>query len=201
MTTADPAGYAWMDDELAWFGVAGCVTVATTVTRQELAEAFGADLASPILGVDEDPPGYYGESFDDTMMVSFTELSGCQVAIEVNGFTGNQGEVLAAASSNGLAASAFWNVDSMVYFSFARDGEVLYSEEYVFDTERDGLPAELIPLVDLVADDGTSDLDSMAEDGPSWSHVAMAMVETVTGVRITPDDVRRAVQRAFAIGD
>ena len=53
----------------------------------------------------------------------------------------------------GRAATAFWNVDGLVKFACAQDGAVLYFDEFAFDEEWQGLPDELVPLVDLVAVD------------------------------------------------
>ena len=67
-----PSADDWMTEDLAWFGVPACVTAATGLTRGELAQAFGADLSSPT------------SDFATNELVSFSEISGCQVAIEVN---------------------------------------------------------------------------------------------------------------------
>jgi hypothetical protein len=189
MATTDPSTYAWMNEDLAWFGVAACVTVATGASRAELAEAFGADLASP--------PSAFGIG----RLVSFREISGCQVAIEVDGYQGIEPEVLAAASVRGRAASAFWNVNGLVKFGCAQDGQVLYIDDFAFDDDRRGLPGGLVPLVDLVSVD-LDDEDEVDEtERPLRNTVALAMVETFTGARVTPADAREALREGYALRD
>lgn len=192
MAFVDPSTYGWLHDELAWFGVAGCVTVATDVSREEMADAFGADLAAPTRELHAD---------EDQMLVSFAEIGDCQVAIEVNGYTGSKPEVLEALSRPGRAASAFWNVEDMIRFACAEDGSVLYDGEFVYDG-TDGLPDELVPLVELVADDLEDEFDDSDDDDvPSYQAVALALVETFTGIRVSASAVEQSTRRGHPISD
>ena len=192
MTAADLGKYDWLNEHLAWFGVAACVTVSTTATREELAAAFGADLtATPISADSVD-----AENFDRAP-VAFLSSAGCQVAIEVNGFRGSEADVLEAVSSVGRAASAFWNVEDEVRFACAEDGEVLYDEEFAYDG-TEGLPDALVALVDLVAVDPDSD-DEPSEDEPALNAVALALLETYTGVELTPEDVTEAIAVSYPV--
>lgn len=94
--TADPSAYDWINQELAWFGVAACVTVATDATREQLAAAFGVDLSSPQPGIlalrqtraasADRPRSPYDLPLvpqEEPRMVSLTTIQGRQVAIEV----------------------------------------------------------------------------------------------------------------------
>ena len=181
MGTADPTAYGWLHEDLAWFGQAACVTVASGVTREPFVNAFGVDLASPQSRADST-----GEPDDAEAptLISFTEVAGCLVAVEVNGSTGSEADVLEATSITGRAASAFWDVSGTVRFACARDGEVLYDGELVHDG-TDGLPPELVPLVGRVADE------------PSSQAVAMALVETWTGARVSAADIQRALTLGY----
>jgi hypothetical protein len=192
MSTADPAAYTWLHEDLAWFGEAACVTVATGVTREQFVNAFGVDLASPESR--ENSAAAPGDE-DAPALVSFTEIGGCLVAVEVNGFTGSESDVLEATSLPGRSASAFWNVNGVVRFACALDGEVLYDGEFVYDG-TDGLPAELGPLVASVADD-LEDEDPPDQDGASYAAVAMALVETWTGIRVKQADIERALTLGY----
>jgi hypothetical protein len=196
MTAADPAKYDWLNEDLAWFGVGACVTVSTTAARDQLAAAFGADLsATPVAGdtaaLDD----------GDRAPVGFLSSSGCEVAIEVNGFRGSETDVLEEVSTGGRAASAFWNVEDEVRFACAEDGELLYDEEFTYDG-TEGLPDELVALVGLVAVDLDAvdlDNDDAPEDGPAANAVALVMLETYTGVELTPGDVTEAVAVSYPV--
>jgi Family of unknown function (DUF6461) len=210
--TADPSAYDWINQELGWFGVAACVTVATDATREQLAAAFGVDLSSPQPGIlplrqarassanrprsPYDPPLVPPE---EPRMVSLTTIQGRQVAIEVNDFVGTQRRVVETASMRGRAANAFWNVNAKVTFGCAVDGRLLYSGEFAYVHERPGLPKELSPLADLVAVDLEDYEDDLAEDRPPQNTVALAMLETFTGVRLTAYETKSALQQGYLL--
>ena len=99
----------------------------------------------------------------------------------------------------GRAATAFWNVDGLVKFACAQDGAVLYFDEFAFDEERRGLPDELVPLVDLVAVDLEDEEDHDDTVRPLPNTVALAMVETFTGARVTPDDAKEALHQGYVV--
>jgi hypothetical protein len=193
MSTADPAAYGWLHGDLSWFGEAACVTVAAGVTREQFVNAFGVDLASPQStaqstsqsGADSGAP----EDTDGPAQVSFTEVAGCLVAVEVNGLIGAEADVLEATSMAGRAASASWNATGMVRFACARDGAVLYDGELAPDgvpEGTEGLPPQLAGLVGPVAD-----------DQPSAQAVAMALVEAWTGARVSAADIERALTLGY----
>lgn len=202
MSTVDVSAYDWIfEGELAWFSEGACVTVAVGATREQLAEAFGVDLENgPADARQTQPDPSTGEP---APLVGFTEIAGHQVAIEPNGFGGSQVEVLLPASEPGRAASAFWNADALARFGCARGGELLYTGEFVYDG-TDGLPKDLVPYVELVADDLDDDL--LAEtpsdaEAPLDISVALAMLEAYTGVRLTAADVTRALEQQYVRTD
>jgi hypothetical protein len=187
MSTADPTAYGWLHEDLAWFGAAACVTVATGVTREQFVNAFGVDLASPESR--ENSPRRSDDE-DAPALISFTEVAGCLVAVEVNGFTGSETDVLEATSIQGRAASAFWNADDHVRFACARDGEVLYDDELVHHGEGDDtdrLPAELAQIV----------AGARADEDLSLQTVAMALVEAWTSARVKAADIERALTLGY----
>lgn len=201
MSTGDPTAYGWLHDDLAWFGEGACVTVAAGVTREQFVNAFGVDLASPQSSARSSADSASTpDDVDGPALISFTEVGGCLVAVEVNGFTGSEADVLEATSMAGPAASAFWNVNGVVRFSCARDGEVLYDGEFAYDG-TEGLPPELVGLVELVADDLEDEMDEVgdadADDQPSFQAVAMALVEAWTGARVSAADIERALTLGY----
>lgn len=211
MNAVDPATYAWLSQ--TDLGEAACVTAATGVGREEIARAFGADVSSP------QPRATTAEGDDDgPRTVSFTELDGRQVAVEINGSRGSVTDVLLALSGNGRAASAFWNDEEEVRFACAEQGVLLYDGEFGYDG-TEGLPEQLVPLVQLVTGElEEDDSDSLGEDGAAddgdaaeeaeigeengagINAVALAMLETFTGARLVEADVSPMLRESFVIG-
>jgi hypothetical protein len=168
MATADD--YEWIHDSL---DDAACVTVVVGKDSAGVLAAFNADasLSVPI----DDSDGYV----DGRVYVSVLDVPGAVIALEYNGFQGSLPEVLGAASSDGRAASMFWNVNDDNAFSCAAGGETLASVD-MYDAEdpeaTDELPEDLTALF---AGAGASDADLHA--------TGLAMVEEFTGIRVTPE--------------
>ncbi|MCW2712232.1 MAG: hypothetical protein JWQ67_1345 [Marmoricola sp.] len=181
MSTADPTAYGWLHQDMAWFGAAACVTVAAGVTREQFVNAFGVDLASPEA---REASVAAPDDVDAPVLVSFTEIAGYLVAVEVNGSTGSEADVLEATSMLGRSASASWSAEDEVRFACAQGGDVLYDGQLVSDG-TEGMSAELVTLAEQAA------------DGPSYQAVAMAMVETWTGARVKQADVERALTTGY----
>ena len=203
VSTVDVSAYDWIfEGDLAWFSEGACVTVAVGATREQLAEVFGVDLENGPADPRQTQPD--PSTGDPAPLVGFTEIAGHQVAIEPNGFGGSAPEVLLPASEPGRAASAFWSGDALARFGCARSGALLYTGEFVYDG-TDGLPADLVPYVELVADDLDDDdlLDDTSSDdeAPLDISVALAMLEAYTGVRLTAADVTRALEQQYVRTD
>lgn len=164
-------GVAGKVASLAWLSrgpleVAGCVTLSVGSDREAVAAAFGVDLTARV-PASTAPMEHVAQVHDGA--------AGAVVVVEDNGFEGSRAVVLRAASRHGKAASIFWNVNGLVVFSCARRGKVLYSEEFAFDDEHDGLPRSLMPFAELAAAD---DADLVA--------IGAAMVVAFTGVEVEP---------------
>lgn len=179
--SVDPEDYGWLEGELEWFGEAGCVTVATAATRGAVAAAFGADLSAPT-------PEAHGDGVQ--LYASFLEVGGAQVVVEDNGFRGNDDSVLVRVSDGGRAASAFWNVDGVTRFGCARDGRLLFNQEFSLLDRWPGLPADLVPLAERAAGEGAQE---------HIAAIALAMVEQFTGVRVTAEHVSSALRTGFPL--
>ena len=113
------------------------------------------------------------------------------VAFEDTGFADPPRRLLAALSRDGVvSAVGTGNIEAMVRFGYARDGEVVFDGfEYAFVDNLDKIPAEVRDLAALA----WQDLDGPMVATADWFSVAMAMGEKVTGVRAAA-----AVQRAPA---
>lgn len=79
------------------------------------------------------------------------------------------------------------------------DGRLLCCGEFAYVDERQGLPQELSPLADLVTVDLEDYEDDLDEDRPPQNTVALAMLETFTGVRLTADETVSALQQGYVL--
>ena len=166
---AAPHSYGWISESA--LGDAACVTVIVGSPANEVLARFGADSSRTMAAADGDAPGG---------SVAVVGVPGGVLAVEFNGFQGSLGEVIQRLSTDGLAASMFWNVNDDNAFSCARDGQLIASVD-MYDAE-DGdeidLPEELRDLFELAADE---DADLHA--------VGVAMVERFTGVAVPEDAI------------
>lgn len=120
----------------------------------------------------------------NTSAYAFLQVGDGVVAWENTGFADPPKRLLAALSEGGaVSAVATDNIEAMTRFGYARDGEVVFDAfEYAFVDSLDEIPAEVRDLARLA----WSDPDTPMVELASWSAVAQAMSEKVTGVRATP---------------
>ncbi|MFF4594520.1 DUF6461 domain-containing protein [Amycolatopsis sp. NPDC001319] len=116
------AAYRWVSQSALSEGAT--VTVVVGLTLREVLQAFGADIREP-----EPIEDLLDSDLEFGPWVTASEVDGIVLAIEENGIRGAQREVLAELSREGRAASMFWNVNAVSRLSFARDGELLASDE------------------------------------------------------------------------
>lgn len=121
----------------------------------------------------------------DASAYAFLQVGDGVVAHEDTGFGDPPRQLLAALSRDGgTAAVATDNIEAMVRFGYARDGEVVFDEfEYAFVDDLEEVPAEVRDLARLAWDDLEGPMVKTAD----WLGVATAMSEKVTGVRPTRD--------------
>ncbi|MEV6901190.1 DUF6461 domain-containing protein [Amycolatopsis sp. NPDC051372] len=116
------AAYRWICQSA--LSEAATVTVVVGLTLREVLQAFGADIQEP-----EPIEDLLDSDLEFGPWVTVSEVDGFVLAVEENGVRGAQREVLAELSRGGRAASMFWNVNAVTRLSFARDGELLASDE------------------------------------------------------------------------
>ncbi|MEV0070558.1 DUF6461 domain-containing protein [Amycolatopsis sp. NPDC050768] len=162
------AAYRWIRQSA--LSEAATVTVVAGSTLREVLHAFGADIREP-----EPIEDLLDSDLEFGPWVAVSEVDGIVLAVEENGCRGVQGEVLAELSRGGRAASMFWNVNAVTRLSFARDGELLASDEI-------GRPLGADPEV-AAAVEGL-DFDDR------WDRYAKGLVavERFTGRGLTVDD-------------
>lgn len=77
------------------------------------------------------------------------------------------------------------NIQAHLRFGGARDGVLVFDDDYMYLESPDDVLSELRPLFDLAWDDlGSDDADGQAPDGFA---VGLAMAELITGVEITAE--------------
>jgi hypothetical protein len=125
------------------------------------------------------------------------EVSGGVVAFEHTGYADPSPTVLAALSAlGGAAAVTRSNIQGHDRFGCARRGELEFdSDEFKFveAEEKQAVPEELRPLFDSAWIDLDADDDEDGEEG--WVGLEMAALHT--GVRLTTEDLRRAVAAGY----
>ncbi|MBJ7529254.1 MAG: hypothetical protein JHD04_07005 [Nocardioides sp.] len=174
--------------------------VVTGATREEVAEALGVDLGRQVA---------LGDAFEeDHSAYALLEVAGGVLAAEPTGYADPGLDALRRLSAGGrTAAVARSNVQAHDRFGFARDGRVVFdADEYVFLDDPTQVPDDLRPLfdrawIDLDAEDPVPAPAPVAPadvaDGeeptgpPDALAVALAMVEHVTGVELSVEDLDR----------
>lgn len=116
---------------------------------------------------------------------AFLQVGDGVLAHEDTGFSDPPKRLLAALSrGGGTAAVATDNIEAMVRFGYARDGEIVFDDyEYAFVDDLQEIPAEVRDLARLAWEDFNGPMVETA----NWFSVATAMSEKVTGVRPTRD--------------
>jgi hypothetical protein len=157
----------------------GTWIVAAPLTVTEAKERLLGPDAQPAAVADRDAVKNFDES-----AYAFLQVGDGVVAWEDTGFADPPKRLLAALSEGGVvSAVATDNIEAMTRFGYARDGEIVFDEfEYAFVDSLDEIPAEVRDLARLA----WSDPEGPMVESASWSAVAQAMSEKVTGVRATP---------------
>ncbi|MFI6097949.1 DUF6461 domain-containing protein [Lentzea sp. NPDC051213] len=156
---APEAPYRWLAKMLE---PAGTITIATGVDVDDVVDDFEED------GI-------------------VLELDDGVIVVESNNYVGSKPEVLERLSSNGKAASYFWNVNRLTKLSFARHGQVVSAREALDQTEFGDDPEVRKAL------EGLSFTD--------WRHLdakGITAVVRFTGAVIPEDDVRTAIEELFS---
>jgi hypothetical protein len=164
------------------------ILVAAGVTVDEVATA---------LEVRTDTEPSEEPSLDDPDWSAFvmTEIPGGVLALEFSGYADPSLSALRAITiGERSAATVRSNIQAHLRFGCARDGEILFDDhEYTWVDDRERVPAELRDLFDLAYDDPDVEIGSDEDTAEDGFLVGLAMVEVITGLRITAEDLRRAV--------
>jgi hypothetical protein len=152
---------------------------------QEVAQALGG------VALDEVPDGELDGDEPIWATYALTEIDGGVIGCEDTGYADPPNSVLVELSRGGRAAAVVRNnIQAHCRFGCARDGELLFDDdEFRFITDRDRVPHEIRPLLDLAWFDVTPDEFEAQED--DLRAVGLAMAEVVTGIRLTSADASK----------
>ena len=165
MTAVGVAEYRWLqnDPRLDAF----CVTAVADGGRDRVLAAFGADPAT-------ETSTTFRESFNDFPSTSYIlvgEVPGGILVAEHNGWRGTLEDVVTVVSRGTTAASFYRNVNAVMAFFHAVEGEV----RSMFDPLLEGVPDELSEQAEGL------DFETATEAS------AFALLERLTGIRFSQE--------------
>lgn len=165
------------------------VLVASGVSRDEAVGVLGIELDRPVDGSWDNGDDYTGWALVD--------VPGGVLAIETTGYGDPSTEALGLLSKNGAAGVVRSNIQARMRFGCARGSEVLFDDDgFMYVDDPTIVPAELRQLFALAWID-LDDEDDFGDGGPSPFAVALAMVEAISGVKLTEDLVASVFESGF----
>jgi Family of unknown function (DUF6461)/Transposase domain (DUF772) len=191
--TATAADYLWFAERYPDLAEAFCLTLARDVAPAEVLHRMGTRETTELTGVGEvcrhyftsvTPRGY------PSLLVAATIMDGWTLAVEPNGFLGVTDEIVATLSRGTKVVSLFRNVNALTRFCWAEDGKVRLSFAPLFPTWREGSDAH--GLVDVMRQVGFDLREGLDRDWEQHIGAAFALMEHVTGVRLTPEGLDSA---------
>jgi hypothetical protein len=151
-------------------GEAGCLTLTRSTDSETVARAFGGQVGQAReMCLDQIWTEFEGES-----VVAVRRQGEWIVAVEGNGWQGSRVEVLRGL---GFAVSAYWNVNALTRFSYARDGQVQTAFEAMAPNWRYGADPDC--LEEIRAD--------LPWDDDRWVELMFALAARVTGQVVEPE--------------
>jgi hypothetical protein len=188
----DPISYEAMFESAGIDGESLSVVLVRDGTRAKVLDLLGAEAET---NGQHDPV-----EDDDYSAYALAEVQGGVIAFEHTGYADPSPRVLAALSElGGAAAVTRSNIQAHERFGCATDGVLVFDADefmYVEEDEKDALPRELLPMFESVwVDLGDDGDDGDHEDAGGF--VGYAMAAKHTGVVVTSDDLRRAVQQGY----
>jgi hypothetical protein len=189
----DPISYEAMFESAGIDGESLSVVLVRDGTRAKVLDLLGAEAET---NGQHDPD----LEDDDYSAYALAEVQGGVIAFEHTGYADPSPRVLAALSElGGAAAVTRSNIQAHERFGCATDGVLVFDADefmYVEEDEKDALPRELLPMFESVwVDLGDDGDDGDHEDAGGF--VGYAMAAKHTGVVVTSDDLRRAVQQGY----
>ena len=191
--TATAADYLWFAERYPDLADAFCLTLVRDLAPAEVLRRMGTRETTRLTGVADVCRHYYASEAPrghPPLLVAATIIDGWTLAVEPNGFQGVTDAIVTSLSLGTKMVSLFRNVNAVSRFCWAEDGKVRLGFEPLFPTSREGSDANgLAELMQRVGFDLREGLDR------DWEHhieAAFALMEHVTGVRLTSEDLHSA---------
>jgi Family of unknown function (DUF6461) len=185
---ATAADYLWFAERYPDLAEAFCLTLAQDLAPAEVLRRMGTRETTELTGLgevwrqyltSEAPHGY------PSLLVAATVMDGWTLAVEPNGFQGVTDEIVTALSRGTKVVSLFRNVNALTRFCWAENGKVHLSFDALFPTRREGSDAD--GLVDVMRQVGFDLGEGLDRDWEQHIEAAFALMEHVTGIRLTPE--------------
>lgn len=184
--------YAELLEDGPFDGESITILVAAGATQQEVADALGVDLSA-------DPTEWPEADDEEFSAYAIADVAGAVVAVETSGYADPSLAALRALSSGGRSVAVVRdNIQAHLRFGCARDGEIVFDDdEFMYVEDAGAVPAEVRPLFDTVwtGPDGEDEPDDDVEP----LAVGLAMVEAVTGIHLTAEDLQLVADSGYRI--
>jgi hypothetical protein len=191
--TATSADYLWFAERHPGLAEAFCVTLVRDLAPAEVLRRMGMRETTVLTGVDEVCRHYFAQAVPrgyPPLLVGATVVDGWTLAVEPNGFQGVTDEIVTALSRGTKIVSLYRNVNALTRFCWAEDGTVRLNFDLLFPARREGSDAD--GLVEAMRQVGFDLRDGLESDCGQYIEAAFALMEHVTGIRLTPEDLGSA---------
>jgi hypothetical protein len=212
--------YLWFSEDDHPLGLNFCVTLVRALTPDKVIAALGGTEAVDITGahrlggaaeqvdypdsIDEDG-GFRADLDTGLDFIAASDLGGWTLVVEPNGFRCSTEETAQLLSSNGELVSFYFNENTDPVLRWARSG----ATQLTFDPSgaagwREGSdPDRLVPALESLGFDlSTEEIDPADPRwhyDEKWQARTLALMEHLTGVRISPDLLENATFRCAAV--
>lgn len=128
-----------LTDEDGWTAnyEAACISLASGCTPEQLRDVLAGPGAREFPSLDEANTWVMDSDRYDRSWSAFGWYRGVAAAWEDNGFAGTDPDNARTLSADGRFASMFWNVNSVMQFSYLANGRVLRQFDPLFRGEED----------------------------------------------------------------
>jgi uncharacterized protein DUF6461 len=188
---ATASDYTWFSEHCPDLADAFCLTLVRGLTPAEVLRRIDVRQTTNLTGFGEMLRAYnawattIGNDLGrlTELFVAGTSVDGWTLAVEPNGFLGVTDEIAVALSHGTSAVSVFRNVNVLNCFRWTEDGKVRLKFEPLFPTRREGSDAD--SLVEVMRQVGFDFREGDDRDIENFIEAALALMEHVTGVRLT----------------
>ena len=219
--TASADDYLWFNEDYP-FGLNFCVTLVRPRTADEVIAALGGTETVDITGAhrlhgaaeqiqypdpfDEDG-GLLADLSTGLHFIAASDLGGWTLIAEPNGFRCSTEESARLLSADGELVSFYFNENTTPILRWARNGETLctFAPSHGGGWREGTEPDRLVPVLEKLGFDlSTEEIDPADPRwhyDEKWQARTLALMQHLTGVRISPDLLENARFRCSAVPD